>query len=111
MLAPLAFMFFFSFRIHAISAATAQTLFWVFCALIGLSLAAVFLVFTGTSIARTFFITAAMFGTTSFYGYTTKRDLSSMGSCTLTALSISSWVLRWNAAAFYEAVGMMNGCA
>ena len=80
MLAPLAFIFFFSFRIHAISATTAQTLFWVFCALIGLSLAAVFLVFTGTSIARTFFITAAMFGTTSLYGYTTKRDLSGFGT-------------------------------
>ena len=80
MLAPLAFIFFFSFRIHAISAATAQGLFWTFCALIGLSLASVFLVFTGASIARTFFITAAMFGATSLYGYTTKRDLSTMGS-------------------------------
>ena len=86
MLAPLAFIFFFSFRIHAISAATAQTLFWVFCALIGLSLSALFLVFTGTSIARTFFITAAMFGTTSLYGYTTKRDLSNMGSFLLMGL-------------------------
>src|SRR6476619_1355094 len=80
MLAPLAFIFFFSFRIHAISAATAQTLFWTFCTLMGLSLASVFLVFTGTSIARTFFITAAMFGATSLYGYTTKRDLSQFGS-------------------------------
>jgi len=80
MLAPLAFIFFFSFRIHAISAATAQTLFWAFCALMGLSLASVFLVFTGTSIARTFFITAAMFGATSLYGYTTRRDLSKLGS-------------------------------
>ena len=80
MLAPLAFIFFFSFRIHAISAATAQTLFWTFCALMGLSLASVFLVFTGTSIARAFFITAAMFGATSLYGYTTKRDLSKMAS-------------------------------
>ena len=80
MLAPLAFVFFFSFRIHAISAGTAQMLFWAFCALMGLSLASVFLVFTGTSIARTVFITAAMFGATSLYGYTTKRDLSKMGS-------------------------------
>ncbi len=80
MLAPLAFIFFFSFRIDAISAATAQTLFWAFCALMGLSLASVFLVFTGTSIARTFFITAAMFGATSLYGYTTRRDLSKFGS-------------------------------
>jgi FtsH-binding integral membrane protein len=80
MLAPLAFVFFLSFRIHAISAATAQSLFWVFCAVMGLSLASVFLIYTGVSIARTFFITAVMFGATSLYGYTTKRDLSKMGS-------------------------------
>src|ERR1044071_2626052 len=80
MLAPLGFVFFFSFRIHAISASTAQMLFWAFCALMGLSLASVFLVFTGTSIARTFFITATMFGATSLYGYTTKRDLSTLRS-------------------------------
>ena len=78
--APLAFVFFLSMRIHAISAATAQMLFWVFCGLMGLSLAAVFLVFTGTSIARTFFIAAAMFATMSLYGYTTKRDLSNWGA-------------------------------
>src|SRR3954451_10384696 len=80
MLAPLAFVFFFSFRIHAMSAATAQIMFWAFCAVMGLSLASVFLVFTGTSIARTFFIAATMFGATSLYGYATKRDLSRMGS-------------------------------
>ena len=80
MLAPLGFVFFFSFRLHAISAATAQALYWAFCALMGLSLASVFLVYTGTSIARTFFITASMFGATSLYGYTTKRDLSQLGS-------------------------------
>ncbi|MEC9462939.1 MAG: Bax inhibitor-1/YccA family protein [Pseudomonadota bacterium] len=80
MLAPLAFVFFFSFRIHAMSAATAQMAFWAFAAVMGLSLASVFLVFTGTSIARTFFITATMFGAMSRYGYTTKRDLSQFGS-------------------------------
>ena len=58
------------------SAASAQIMFWAFCAVMGLSLASVFLVFTGTSIARTFFITATMFGATSLYGYTTKRDLA-----------------------------------
>jgi FtsH-binding integral membrane protein len=80
MLAPLAFVFFFSFRIHAMSAATAQMAFWAFAAVMGLSLSSVFLVFTGTSIARTFFITATMFGAMSLYGYTTKRDLSKFGS-------------------------------
>ena len=80
MLAPLAFVFFFSFRIQTMSASTAQITFWAFCAVLGLSLASVFLVFTKTSIAQTFFITAAMFGSISLYGYTTKRDLSKMGS-------------------------------
>ncbi|WP_088348143.1 MULTISPECIES: Bax inhibitor-1/YccA family protein [Rhodomicrobium] len=80
MLAPLAFVLFFSFKMQTISASGAQTLFWAFCAVMGLSLASVFLVFTGTSIARTFFIAAAMFGTTSLYGYTTKRDMSQFGS-------------------------------
>lgn len=80
MLAPLAFVFLFSFRMQSISASGAQTMFWAFCAVMGLSLASVFLVFTGTSIARTFFIAATMFGATSLYGYTTKRDLSQFGS-------------------------------
>ncbi|MEZ2126440.1 MULTISPECIES: Bax inhibitor-1/YccA family protein [unclassified Sinorhizobium] len=80
MLAPLAFVFFFSFRIQTMSASAAQMTFWAFCAVMGLSLASVFLVFTGTSIARTFFIAATMFGATSLYGYATKRDLSRFGS-------------------------------
>jgi hypothetical protein len=80
MLAPLAFVFIFSFRMESMSASGAQTLFWAFCAVMGVSLASIFLVFTGTSIARTFFIAAAMFGATSLYGYTTKRDLSPFGS-------------------------------
>jgi FtsH-binding integral membrane protein len=80
MLAPLAFVLFFSFRMQSMSAAGAQGMFWAFCAVMGLSMASIFLVFTGTSIARTFFIASAMFGTTSLYGYTTKRDLSRFGS-------------------------------
>jgi FtsH-binding integral membrane protein len=80
MLAPLAFIFFFSFRMDRMSAASARTAFFAFSAVMGLSLASVFLVFTGASIARTFFITATMFGATSLYGYTTKRDLSKFGS-------------------------------
>ena len=80
MLAPLAFVLVFSFKIQTMSAATAQLAFWAFCAVMGLSLASVFLVFTGASIANTFFIAAAMFGATSLYGYTTKRDLTKMGS-------------------------------
>ena len=80
MLAPLAFVMFFSFKMQTMSAASAQAMFWAFCAVMGLSLASVFLVFTGTSIARTFFITATMFGATSLYGYTTRRDLTQFSS-------------------------------
>lgn len=80
MLAPLAFVFFFSFRINQISASTARTLFYVFAASMGLSLSTLLLVYTGTSVARAFFVTAAAFGGLSLYGYTTRRDLSPIGS-------------------------------
>jgi uncharacterized protein len=80
MLAPLAFVFFFTFRIQSMSTGTAQLTFWIFCAVMGLSMASIFLVFTGASIARVFFITAAMFGAASLYGYTTKADLTRFGS-------------------------------
>jgi FtsH-binding integral membrane protein len=80
MLAPLGFVLLFSFKMQTMSAASAQAMFWAFCAVMGLSLASVFLVFTGTSIARTFFITATMFGATSLYGYTTRRDLTQFSS-------------------------------
>jgi hypothetical protein len=80
MLAPLAFVFFFSFRMEQMSAATARTTFFVFAAVMGLSLASIFAVFTGQSITQVFFITAASFGALSLWGYTTKRSLSGMGS-------------------------------
>lgn len=80
MFAPLAFVMFFSFKVNSISAGAAQTMFWAFCAVMGLSMASIFLVFTGASIARTFFISAAMFGVMSLYGYTTKTDLTKFGS-------------------------------
>lgn len=80
MLAPLGFVFFLSFRVHAVSAFTAQVLFWAFAGVMGLSLASIFHIYTGTSIARVFFIAAAMFGAMSLFGYTTKRDLSKIGS-------------------------------
>jgi len=80
MLAPLAAVFFLSFSINRIKFSTAQAVFWVYSALMGMSLASIFLVFTGTSIARVFFITAGTFGAMSLYGYTTKRDLSQFGS-------------------------------
>lgn len=78
--APLGLVFFLSFRINALRYTTAQALFWLYSALMGVSLASIFLMYTGTSIARVFFITASMFGAMSIYGYTTRRDLSGMGS-------------------------------
>ncbi|SCB60281.1 hypothetical protein GA0061105_11083 [Rhizobium aethiopicum] len=79
-LAPLAVVFFLSFRIHRMSVSAAQTTFWVYAALVGLSLSSIFLVYTGQSVVQTFFVTAASFGALSLYGYTTRRDLSAMGS-------------------------------
>jgi FtsH-binding integral membrane protein len=80
MLAPLGFVFFLSAKIHSMSMSAAQMTFWGFAAVMGLSLSSIFLVFTGASIARVFFITGATFGAMSLWGYTTKRDLSGMGS-------------------------------
>ncbi len=80
MLAPLGLVFFLSFRVHRMSVSAAQTTFWAYAALVGVSLSSVFLVFTPASIVQTFFITAASFGALSLWGYTTKRDLSGMGS-------------------------------
>lgn len=86
MLAPLGFVFFLSARIHAMSLSAAQLTFWAFAVVMGLSMASIFLVFTATSIARVFFITAATFGAMSLYGYTTRRDLSQWGTFLLMGL-------------------------
>jgi hypothetical protein len=80
MLSPLALVFVISFGVQRLRPATAQLLFWLFSALMGLSLASIFMVFTQTSITRVFFITAATFGALSLWGYTTKRDISGWGS-------------------------------
>ena len=80
MLSPLAFILVLSFGVHRLSTPATQGLFWVFCALMGASISSIFLQYTGTSIARVFFITAAAFAGLSLYGYTTKRDLSGMRS-------------------------------
>jgi FtsH-binding integral membrane protein len=80
MLAPLAFVLVLSFGIQRLSLGAAQLTFWAFAAAMGLSLSWIFLRYTGTSIARVFFITAGTFAAMSLYGYTTRRDLSGMGS-------------------------------
>ena len=79
-LAPLALVFFLSFRINRLSVGAAQLSFWAFAALLGISLSSIFIVYTATSITQVFFISAAMFGAMSLWGYTTKRDLTAMGS-------------------------------
>ncbi len=80
MLAPLAVIFYMSFGINKMSTSKAQTVFWIFTILMGLSLSWVLIVFTEISVARVFFITSATFGAMSIYGYTTKRDLTKLGS-------------------------------
>ena len=78
--APLALVFALSFGINRMSAGTAQILFWVYAGLIGVQFSSLFVVYTGTSIAQTFFAVAAAFAGLSLYGYTTKKDLSGWGS-------------------------------
>ena len=80
MLAPLAFVMVLSFGINRLSTGAAQAIYWAYAAVMGLSMASIFLVFTGTSIAQTFFATAAAFAGLSLYGYTTKKDLSGFGT-------------------------------
>ena len=80
MLAPLGIVFYMSFGIAKMSSSKAQNTFWVFAALMGASLSSIFLVYTGASITRVFFITAGTFGAMSIYGYTTKKDLTKLGS-------------------------------
>ena len=78
MLAPLGMVFFLSARMHKMKVGTAQACFWAFAAAMGLSLATIFVIYTGTSVARVFFITAGAFAGLSLIGYTTKKDLSGM---------------------------------
>jgi FtsH-binding integral membrane protein len=77
---PLAIVLVLSFGVHRMSNFTAQALFWVYAALVGVSISTVLLVYTGTSVAETFFATAAAFAGLSLYGYTTKRDLGPIGT-------------------------------
>tara|TARA_B100000073_G_scaffold299084_1_gene264861 strand:+ start:148 stop:906 length:759 start_codon:yes stop_codon:yes gene_type:complete len=80
MLAPLGIVFYMSFGINKMSTSKAQTTFWIFAALMGLSLSSILLIYTGLSVTRVFFISSATFGAMSIYGYTTKRDLTKFGS-------------------------------
>ena len=80
MFAPLGFIMVMSFGMNKLSTSALQAMFFAFAAVMGLSMASIFLVFSGESIARTFFVTAASFAGLSLFGYTTKKDLTAMGS-------------------------------
>jgi|APFEC2959095136_1045048.scaffolds.fasta_scaffold02633_2 FtsH-binding integral membrane protein len=98
MLAPLAMVLVLSFGIQRLSAGTAALLFYVYAGILGVSLATIFIVYTANSIANVFFISAAAFGALSLYGYTTKRDLSPIGSFLIMGLFgviIASLVNIW----------------
>jgi FtsH-binding integral membrane protein len=86
MFAPLAMVMFLSLRLEKLSSATAQLCFWVYAALMGISLSTLGLVYTGNSIASAFVVTAVTFGAMSLWGYTTKRDLTAMGSFAMMAV-------------------------
>ena len=98
--APLAMVFYLSARINSMSVSAAQISFWVFSALMGLSISSIFLVYTHASIAQVFFITAASFGALSLWGYTTSKDLSGWGSFLFMGLigiiiaSLVNWFLH-----------------
>ena len=114
-LAPLAFVLVLSFGINKLSTTAAQTLFWVYAAVMGLSMSTIFLAFTATSIATTFFATAAAFLGLSLYGYTTKKDLSGFGTFLimgvvgiLVALLLNAFVFQSGAfATAISAVGVL----
>ncbi|MGE5546867.1 MAG: Bax inhibitor-1 family protein [Solirubrobacterales bacterium] len=78
--APIGVAFYLGARAHAMRASTVQAVFWVYAGLIGVMLSSYLMLYTGVSVARTFFVTAASFGALSLWGYTTKKDLSGMGS-------------------------------
>ena len=80
MFAPLAFVLVLSFGVNKLTRSGAQALYWAFCAAMGASLTNIFIIYTGSSVVRVFFITAGTFAAMSAWGYTTNRDLSKMGS-------------------------------
>lgn len=86
MFAPLAFVFFFTFRIEKMTTAGARTAFFAFATIMGVSMASIFVVFTGTSIANAFFTASAMFAGLSLWGYTTNKDLTGLGSFLMVGL-------------------------
>ena len=112
MLSPLAIVFAMSFGANRFSKSTLQAMFWVYAALMGLSLSTIFLVYTGGSIAATFFATAGAFAGLSLYGYTTQRDLSAMGTFLImgvVGLIIASLLNMWlHSTGLYWAISFLG---
>ena len=113
-LSPLAIVMAMSFGQNRMSAATLQLLFWAFAALMGLSMSTIFLVYTGTSIAQTFFAVAAAFMGLSLYGYTTKKDLSGIGTFLimgvvglLVAMLVNLWLQSSAMSLAISAIGVL----
>jgi FtsH-binding integral membrane protein len=104
-LAPVGMAFFMMFRINKMSTSAVQTTFWAYATLMGLSLFSIFLVYTGESILRVFFITAGTFGLLSLYGYATKRDLTSWGTF-LSVGVIAVFVVSIANVFFFESSGL-----
>ena len=113
-LAPLAFIMVMSFGINRLSTGTTQLLFWAFATVMGLSMSSIFLIYTGTSIAQTFFATAAAFVSLSLWGYTTKKDLSGIGTFLImgvfgliVAMLINLWLQSSAMSLAISAVGVL----
>jgi uncharacterized protein len=110
--APLALVLGLSFSVERVRPRTAQILFWLYAALVGLSLASIFLIYSHTSIARVFFITAAAFGALSLWGYSTQRDLGAVGSFALMGLfgiiiaGLVNWL--WASSALQWAISLVG---
>jgi FtsH-binding integral membrane protein len=112
MFAPVVMALVLGFGIPRMSVQGAQAAFWAYAALMGLSLSSIFMIYTGASIARVFFITAGMFGGMSLYGYTTKRDLTGFGSFLIMGvwgLILASVVNMWlKSPALYWALSLVG---
>ena len=113
-LTPLAFVFAMSFGLNRMQESTLKLLFWLFSVSMGLSLSAIFLIYTGPSIATTFFATAGAFAALSLYGYTTKRNLSGMGSFLMMgligliiAMLLNLWLQSGPLALAISAIGVL----
>jgi len=104
MLAPLGFVLWLGFGIRGMSAATAQVVFWVYSAVMGLSLSSIFLLYTDASIARAFLVSGGTFAAMSLWGYTTKRDLSGMGSFLM--MGVFGLIIAMFANMFFHSTGL-----